>query len=104
MKKILFLLAIAAFSAAAATDTYNLTLFQPSIVSGKELEPGEYKLIVNETQAVFKKGSIQVEASVKVETTEQKHRSTTVRYENGDGKLRVSEIRLGGTNRKLVFN
>jgi hypothetical protein len=41
---------------------------------------------------------------VKVEKAENKFKSTSVRYTNGDGKLTVQEIRLGGTSTRLVFN
>ena len=41
---------------------------------------------------------------MKVETAEEKFGSTSVRYQNGDGKYRIQEIRLGGTKTRLVFN
>ena len=45
-----------------------------------------------------------VECAVKVEENDQKYSATTVRYNLVDGKYRVNEIHLGGTNMKLVFN
>ena len=44
------------------------------------------------------------ESQVKIETSDTKYGSTSVRYSNGDGKYKVQEIRLGGTNTRLVFN
>jgi hypothetical protein len=53
---------------------------------------------------VLSKAGASVEANVKVESAESKFNSTSVRYQNGDGKYRIQEIRLGGTKTKLVFN
>jgi hypothetical protein len=94
------LLAIAVASAAS----HKLTLFEPSIVNGTELKPGEYRMEITDQKVVIKKGRQTVEAPVKVETADSKFSSTTVRYKNGDGKFRVEEIRVGGTNMRLVFN
>jgi hypothetical protein len=44
------------------------------------------------------------QSSVKVEENGEKYSRTSVRYQNGDGKYIVQEIRLGNTNLKLVFN
>jgi hypothetical protein len=101
-KLLLFLVALSAPLVYART--FNLTLFQPSIVNGTELKAGSYKLELKEEKAVIRSGKQAVEATVKVESAENKFSSTSVRYENGDGKYRVQEIRLGGTNMKLIFN
>lgn len=102
--KLLLIFATMALAAASAASSYKVTLFQPSIIEGKELKPGEYRIEVNENRAVIRRGKESVEASVKVETADSKFSSTSVRYSNGDGKYRVQEIRLGGTKTKLVFN
>ncbi|HBY64776.1 MAG TPA: hypothetical protein DEH78_33575 [Solibacterales bacterium] len=104
MTKKLFL-GFATFAlAAASAANYKVTLFQPSLLDGKELKPGEYKVTVTESKATISKGKDSVEANVKVETADEKFGSTSVRYQNGDGKYRIREIRIGGTNTKLVFN
>jgi hypothetical protein len=75
------------------------------VVGGTELQPGEYKLDVQDTKViVLKNGKQTAESEVKVETTDTKFSGTSVRYANGDGKYKVQEIRLGGTKTKLVFN
>jgi hypothetical protein len=102
MKKLVFTFVLAALSVAQAA-TYRVTLYQESIINGATLKPGDYKLEVNDSQAVISKGKEKVEARVRVEMAESKFSSTSVRYENGDGRYRVIEIRLGGTNQKLVF-
>jgi hypothetical protein len=90
--------------AVASASTHNVQLFQPSIVSGQELKPGQYKLTVDDSKVTISKGKQSVEASVKMETSDSKFSSTSVRYITENGKMKVSEIRLGGTNTKLVFN
>jgi hypothetical protein len=90
--------------AVASASTYNVQLFQPSIVSGQELKPGQYKLTLDDDKVVISKGKESVEAMVKTETSDSKFSSTSVRYTTEDGKMKVREIRLGGTNTKLIFN
>ena len=53
---------------------------------------------------MVKNGKVHAEAPVKVENESSKFSNTTVRYSNGDGKYKITEIRLGGTNMKLVLN
>jgi hypothetical protein len=103
LKKFMILFAVAALAFASA-NTYTVTLFQPSVVNGKELQPGDYKLQVTDNKVVISKGKESVEATVKVENGDQKYSSTAVRYTNGDGKYKLQEIRLGGTKTRLVFS
>jgi hypothetical protein len=103
MRNILFAFVTIGLAVASAASNYKITLFQPSIVAGKQLEPGDYKVELKEGSAVLTKGKSSVEAPVKTETESAKFSSTSVRYSNGDGKYRVQEIRLGGTNTKIVF-
>lgn len=105
MKTVVLFFAMALFTVAMAAETYDLTLFQESVVAGEELKAGDYKLVVDDGKVVFKKGrKTKAEATARVESNGEKYRSTSIRYENGDGKYRISEIRLGGTNQKLVLN
>jgi hypothetical protein len=84
--------------------TYNVTLYHPSVVGGTELQPGSYKLELEDQKIVIRGGKTSAEAAVRVENDQQKFKSTTIRYQNGDGKYRIQEIRLGGTNTRLVLN
>ncbi len=102
MKFLAIFLTIGLFAASAAS--YSVTLFQPSVVAGKELKPGDYRLILEDSKAVIQRGKERVEASVKVEQGDSKFSSTSVRYAEENGKLRIQEIRLGGTTTRLVFN
>lgn len=103
MKKLLLSFATVALAVASAASSYRITLFQPSIVAGTELKPGDYKVTLTDNKVVIKSGKTSVEATVKTETADSKFSSTTVRYSNGDGKYRLQEIRLGGTTTKLIF-
>ena len=104
MKKILFGFATLALAVASAASNYRVTLFQPSMINGTELKPGDYKIEVKDNKAVVKGGKNVVEADVKMETANEKFSTTSVRYTQADGKYKVQEIRLGGTNSKIVFN
>lgn len=90
--------------AIASANTFTITLFQPSLVAGTELKPGDYKMTLDNDKAVISRGKEKVEATVKVESSETKYGTTSVRYTNADGKMKVTEIRLGGTTTKVLFN
>lgn len=102
-KKFAFAFALAALSVASA-ETYKITLFQPSLVQGKELKPGSYRLNVTDSKVEIVQGKQSIQVQVKVESTGHKVKSTFVRYANADGRYSIQEIQLGGTDTKLVFN
>jgi len=100
----LVLFAVAGLMVASAASSYRVKLYQESHVGDTVLKPGEYKVTVDNGQVVLSGGNSKAEAKVAVESADAKYNSTSVRYQNGDGKYRVKEIRLGGTNTRLVFN
>ena len=104
MKKILFGFTTLALVVASAATNYKVTLFQTSMIAGTELKPGDYKIEMKDNKVVVKSGKNVVEADGKLETGNEKFNTTSVRYTNTDGKMKVQEIRLGGTNSKIVFN
>ncbi len=91
-------------SMASAATSFSVKFLQSAIVGGNELKAGEYRVEVDGDKAVIKAGKHTVEAAVQVETDDSKHPATIVRYRNGDGKYRVSEIQVGGSKTRLVFN
>jgi len=104
LRKVLPFFLVAGLAVASARS-YTVSLFQPSLIGTTELKPGEYKLEVNDQKAVITKGKVRTESTVKVEEGDTKFDTTTVRYVNStDGKVRIQEIRLGGTKTKLVFS
>jgi len=102
--KLVVCLGTVAMAWASAAKPYEVILNNPAQVSGTELKPGTYKVDVAGDKVMIRGAKQSVECSVKVEENEQKYSATTVRYNLVDGKYRVNEIHLGGTNMKLVFN
>jgi hypothetical protein len=98
MLKKLLVFSVLALGVASA-ESYRVNLSRPSVVKGNELKAGDYKLDVEQGKATFKDGNRSVESAVRVENADKKYDRTTVRY---DGRT-IAEIRLGGTNTKLVF-
>src|SRR5437660_10535404 len=99
-KAVFFMLAAAA---AASAKSYTVNLFQPAQFGNVELKPGEYKVEVNDQTATIRNGKLRGESPVKVENGDTKYDTTTVRFDNGGGKMKIQEIRRGGTKTKLVF-
>jgi hypothetical protein len=104
MNKIVVLVAMLAVAALASAKSYSIKLFEPSVIGGIELKPGDYTLELKDEKVVIRKGKQIGEAPVKVESADTKYSSTTVRYSNGDGRYHIQEIHLGGTNMKLIVN
>jgi hypothetical protein len=103
MKRIvLFSFAIAGL-AVASGKSYRVNLFQPAMLGSTQLKPGEYQVEVVDRAAVIRHGKSENRAPVKVEASDVKYDSTTVRFSNADGKMHIQEIHLGGTKTKLVF-
>jgi hypothetical protein len=103
MKKLTILLFTVALAIGAA-KTYRITLFQPTVIAGTELKPGDYNLDLNGEKMVIRQGKVSAEAAVKSEVNGERYGSTSVRYAVRDGKNHLVEVRLGGTNTKLVLN
>jgi hypothetical protein len=104
MKKALLFACLLGGMAFASTKSFTLTLYELSTIGGTELKPGDYKFELQDQKIVIKHGKDTTEAAVKVETGQGKYATTAVTYADADGKHKVEEIRLGGTNMKLVLN
>jgi len=92
-----------ALAIASAGSSYSITITEPSVVAGKALKPGEYKVQVEGDKATLKSGSQSIDAAVKVQNGDEKFSRTTVRYDTAGGKYRVDQIRVGGTKTTLIF-
>lgn len=103
MRKLLLAFAVLGLAAASA-KTYDVKLYQPTMLGSTELKPGEYKLQLDGNHMVITDGKRSGEATVKVENEEKKFGNTLVRLSNGDGKYRIQEIHLGGTRMKLIVS
>ena len=104
MKKAVLFVCLLAGMAFASTKSFTVTLFEPATIGGTEMKAGDYKFELQDQKIVIKHGHETTEAAVKVETGADKYPSTEVTYANVDGKNKVQEIRVGGTNMKLVLN
>jgi len=104
MKKAILFVCLLAGLAFASTKSYTVTFLVPATVGGTELQAGDYRFEIEDQKLVIKHGRQTTEADVKVETGTSKYKSTTVRYDMSDGKNKVAEIQVGGTNMKLVLN
>lgn len=104
MRIVLLSFAAVALAAVANAKSFTVNLFEPAVIGSTQFQPGEYKVEVVDQKAVIRNGKLHGEFPVKVENGNSKYNTTTVRYSNGDGKLHIQEIHIGGTTTKLVFN
>jgi hypothetical protein len=87
----------------SAASQHEVTFTEPAILAGVELKPGDYKLVLDGDMVTISKGKQIAKVQVKVETAPNKFNSDAIRYATGEGKYRVDQIRLGGTNTRLIF-
>ena len=103
VKKIVAGFVFGALAIASAATSYNVTFYEPVSVNGAKLKAGSYKVEVNGTTAVIKQGKTVAESPVKVETESEKFSTNSVRLNGAEGARVLSEIRIGGTRTRLVF-
>ncbi len=103
MKRAVLITLLACASLAIAAERFKITFVYPTYIGETQLKPGACRLTLDGEQAIFQQGKRKLEVPVRVETGENQYRQTTVRYRVDGDKYTVSEIRLGGTNRKLIF-
>lgn len=102
--KLVAMFALILSSAFAGVTDFTVTFYQSARIAGAELKPGSYRIKVDGGKLTIRDGKKTIEASVKPEQVDAKFNSTSVRFLTGDGKFTVNEIRIGGTNTKLVLN
>ena len=108
LKKLVVAFAILAVAVAFAGTvpgggSYKITLLRPSVVNGNSLEAGEYRLNVSADKVTIVRGKNSVDVTAKVESGPQKFEITAIEYSEAGGKATISEIRIGGTKTKVVF-
>ncbi|MGO9256356.1 MAG: hypothetical protein ACLQU1_08665 [Bryobacteraceae bacterium] len=110
LRKFVLAFAILALAAAFAgtVPTHGpgcwITVLQPSVVHGTPLAPGDYRVTVNNDKATFVNGKLSWTVDVKVENEATKFDTTAVRYTDQAGRQNITEIRIGGSKTKLLFN
>ena len=105
MKKLVATVITLALAVAFGASAHRITLDKPAIIGGTELKPGDYRVELQGEKVTISNKKSSVDATVHVETaTGDKFRSTTMCCLSDDGKYNLQEIRLGGTNQKLVIS
>jgi hypothetical protein len=100
LNKLILTFTIAGVVAAfAATGTYRVNILQDSVVEGKQIKAGDYKIAVENNTAVLKHGRQSIEVAAHTEQSQSKYSNTQVRYVDNA----ISEIHVGGTMTKIVF-
>ncbi len=93
--------------AVASAKTYDVSMSAPATVGTVQLAPGDYRLAVNGSKAVFtsiKDSHKTFETNVKVENADKKFPFTAIESRKVEGRNHVDNIELGGTKLKLEFN
>lgn len=85
--------------ATAASNSYRVQVFQDSVVEGKSLKAGEYRIEMQNDMAVIKQGKQTIEVPAHVESVTNKFHATELVYE----KDKIQEVRMGGSRVKIVF-
>jgi len=104
-KSLLFIGALAlATLAFAGPKSYDIVLRTTTEAGSMQLAPGEYRLQVEGSNAIFTnlETNHSFVASVKVATTE-KHAVTAVETKNEEGSEHIVAIDLGGSSETLQF-
>ena len=103
MKNVLLGLLFVGFNVASAASSYHVNLYRPTTVNGTELKAGECKVEIHDNKLTIKQGKVSAQTTVKLEQGAQKFISTTLGYAGDGSGSELQEIRLGGTNTKVVF-
>jgi hypothetical protein len=100
-KILLTLTAAGIMTLSAAGATYKISLLDDSVVAGKQIKAGDYKVELKDNNtAVLMHGKKSIEVPAKTETSPTKFATTEIQYQNNN---QLQEIRVGGTNTKIVF-
>ena len=82
----------------------NVTLTTSATVKGNTLKAGVYRITVLNDKVLFTAGKTTVEIPAKVETGSRKFDENQVQYEGAGAQTTISQISLGGTKLRLLFN
>ncbi len=97
------LLSVFALSFCLGASDTQINLDKSAVVAGTSLKAGTYKVHVEGGKATLKSSKASVEAPVTVETGNTKFAKTTACCLTPDGVYDLKEVRVGGTNQKLLF-
>lgn len=103
MKKVLLSLLVLALTVEGASKSYRFTLNQPATLNGTQLNPGDYRVEVEDDKGRIRVGKTVVEAPVKVETSEHKFKDTFVTFDTSNAGLKIKEIDIAGSTMRIIF-
>jgi hypothetical protein len=89
----------------ASAKSYDITLATPAMAGATELKPGDYKLKVEGSQAVFtdQENSKSFSVPVQIENGNRKFNQTAVESTKQNGMDQINAIDLGGSNTRLTL-
>jgi hypothetical protein len=94
-------------SSASADDpqTYKINLPNQSKIGASEFQQGEYKLVVDapKVQLMNARNGKTIDVNAKIETADAKFAHTAVTTKLVDGVRQITEIRVGGSKTRLIF-
>jgi hypothetical protein len=88
----------------AKISTHKVTLTHPAVVLGTQLKAGAYRLDVSAGTVTFTLGKESHTIPAKIETNKIWYTTDQVQYDKVGDRDTISEICLGGTKTRLVFN
>jgi hypothetical protein len=94
-------LALGLTAAFGAKNSFKVNFLQDSIVEGKTVKAGTYKVAVENGNAVMKQGKESIEVPAHEITTPNKFESNELTYTNN---TTLQDIAVGGTHTKIVFD
>ncbi len=110
MRSLAIVLALGFFAGIALADkgkSYRITLTSDSQIGSQQLPAGDYKLTLQNEEPKVRladaKTGEELKVTGNVELAEEKFDSTEVHCDRAEGANRITEIRLGGTKTKVVF-
>jgi hypothetical protein len=92
--------AIGITAAFGAKNTFKVNLVQDSVVDGKTIKAGTYKIAVENGNAVMKSGKDSFDLPAREVTESNKFNSTELTYTD---KTTLHEIGVVGTHTKIIF-
>jgi hypothetical protein len=98
----LFLLAVPAF----ADKSYQFTVSSAAKLGSVQLQPGEYSLVLDNTTVRLRdlRTGDEFEVTAKIDdTADKKFDHTEIHSTRDADTVLITEIRLGGTNTRVVF-
>jgi hypothetical protein len=87
-------------TAFAASNTYKVEILKDSVIEGKAVKAGDYKVSIVNGNAVLKQGKEMIEVPAHEMTATEKPASTEVTYDQNN----IKEISFGGSHTKIVFD